>query len=282
MRRILTGLGATLILAMLLIGLPALLILIWPVGLPHVQPTPAGIWAALLRPDDGTLFLTLLKVAGWIVWAILLVVVGAELVAASRHLLPPRLAGLALPQGLVRGLVAASLALFINTNTALDAPPPLTAQAAPPAPAPAEPDQPRALHAEHATPGYEHYTVKKGDILSQIALDHLGDAHRYPEIYRASRSIHQPGGRRLTDPDIIDIGWKLNLPTQHSKIADPAHQEATQAGRHRPAGHHPARDDRDDHALVGERRPHPQLRPARHPPRERPPPERPARQHPRR
>jgi hypothetical protein len=141
------------------------------------------------------------------------VAVAAEAIAALRHVRPPSLAGLALPQGIARGLVAAIIALFINTNTAFGAPAPVDAQAAPLAPSPHVPDDGHVLHADQARPSYEHYTVKKGDILSQLALDHLGDAHRYPEIYKASRSIHQPGGRRLTDPDVIDIGWKLNIPT---------------------------------------------------------------------
>lgn len=221
MRRIITGIGATLVLLLLLIGLPALLVFIWPVGLPHVQLTPAGIWSALLTPDDGTLFLTLIKVAGWVVWALLVVSISAEAIAALRHIRPPSLAGLALPQGVARGLLAAIIALFINTNTAFSSPAPVTAQAAPLAPTPHEPDHPQVLHSADARPGYERYTVKKGDILSQIALDHLGDAHRYPEIYRASRSIHQPGGRRLTDPDVIDIGWKLNIPARNGHASKP-------------------------------------------------------------
>lgn len=217
MRRTLTGLGATLLLLLLLVGLPALLVLIWPVGLPHIQLTPAGVWAALLRPDDGTLFLTLIKAAGWVVWALMLLTVTTEAIGRLRHLTPVSLPGLALPQGVARGLVAATIALFINTNTAISSPPPATtAHAAPLVPAPAAtPDEPVELHVDRAAARYERYTVKKGDILSQIALDHLGDAHRYPEIYKASRSIDQPGGRRLTDPDVIDIGWKLNLPTEH-------------------------------------------------------------------
>lgn len=221
MRRIITGIGAALVLLLLLIGLPALLIFIWPVGLPHVQLTPAGIWSALLTPDDGTLFLTLIKVAGWVVWALLVVAVTTETIAALRHIRPPSLAGLTLPQGVARGLVAATIALFINTNTAFSSPAPVTAPAAPLAPTPHGPDDLQVLHADQARRGYERYTVRKGDILSQIALDHLGDAHRYPEIYRASRSIHQPGGRRLTDPDVIDIGWKLNIPARNGHASKP-------------------------------------------------------------
>ena len=57
------------------------------------------------------------------------------------------------------------------------------------------------------------YTVRKGDTLSGIARDQLGHASAYPRIVDASRAITQPGGRHLTNPDIIDVGWTLNIPT---------------------------------------------------------------------
>ncbi len=57
------------------------------------------------------------------------------------------------------------------------------------------------------------YIVKPGDTLSQIAEQQLGDANRYPEIFHASQGTRQPGGARLTDPDVIDIGWRLTIPT---------------------------------------------------------------------
>ena len=56
------------------------------------------------------------------------------------------------------------------------------------------------------------YTVHRGDTLSAIAEDTLGDARRYPEIAAASQAISQPGGAHLTDPDLIDVGWTLHLP----------------------------------------------------------------------
>lgn len=56
------------------------------------------------------------------------------------------------------------------------------------------------------------YTVQPNDTLSDIAHDELGDADRWPEIYKASTGITQPGGAHLADPDVIDVGWKLNIP----------------------------------------------------------------------
>lgn len=68
----------------------------------------------------------------------------------------------------------------------------------------------RADPASHAS--VDTYTVRKGDTLSEIALDHLDNAHAYPKIFEASRTITQPGGHHLTDPDVIDVGWTLVIP----------------------------------------------------------------------
>ena len=182
-------------------------------------------WAALLRPDDGTLFLTLLKVAGWIVWVMLRrrdphrdSSPGCD---ASDH---ARMRGLALPQGMARGLVAATLALFINTNSALGQPAAVSSaqrRATGRSARRQHPSQPdRGTDAK--TEGRATTTAtpsRRATSSAQIALDHLGNAHRYPEIFKASRDIRQPGGSRLTDPDVIDIGWKLNIPNRRSSAA---------------------------------------------------------------
>ena len=68
------------------------------------------------------------------------------------------------------------------------------------------PALPRRRHQAHA------YTVQPADTLSDIAQEQLGDADRYMEIYDASTGITQPGGAQLTDPDVIDVGWTLNIP----------------------------------------------------------------------
>ena len=225
LRRILTGIAGLIGLAALMVGMPLLLWAVRDVGTLHIEWTLAGLWRALLRPDDGTLFLALVKLAGWITWAILLTSVVIELIGRIRHVRVPSLKGLGVPQAIARGLVAAVAALFLTTSGQLPKIPVVTAEpVAPPVPAagaPAHARQPtHARQPAHTARSPQHYTVRKGDTLSQIALDKLGNAHRYPEIFKASRDIRQPGGRRLTDPDVIDIGWKLNLPAKSKGTAN--------------------------------------------------------------
>jgi len=300
-RRRLTGLLATLGIAALLVGMPALLLTVGFGTLPTIH-TWNDVAALLLRPDDGTLALLVLKAVGWVAWATLAALILVEIIALARGIRPRPLPGLHLPQQAAGRLVAAAATLFIalpsQATPAYAAPAPhpspvatqtVPAKAAPAASrvaaetaahAPAEDPAAQArthvvkrgeslwsiaaqelgngrrypeiaalntklLHgkkdgflqpgwaltlpaaatkatnttAEHGH--YTSYTVKKGDTLTKIALDHLGAASAYPRIVEASRSIPQPGGRHLTDPDRIDVGWTLHIPTSGASSSQP-------------------------------------------------------------
>ncbi|KAB7740052.1 LysM peptidoglycan-binding domain-containing protein [Nostocoides sp. F2B08] len=69
-----------------------------------------------------------------------------------------------------------------------------------------------------ASQGMREYTVRAGDTLSAIADRVYGDPTLYPLIVQASRHIPQPGGTYLSDPDVIDIGWHLNIPPRPQDI----------------------------------------------------------------
>jgi len=58
-----------------------------------------------------------------------------------------------------------------------------------------------------------HVIVERNDTLWDLAEEHLGDAHRWPEIFNANRDV-------VTDPDEIDIGWQLYL-SADARVPEP-------------------------------------------------------------
>jgi nucleoid-associated protein YgaU len=51
------------------------------------------------------------------------------------------------------------------------------------------------------------HTVVAGDTLSKLARTYLGDAGRYMEIFKANSGT-------LTNPDMIKVGQRLNIPSR--------------------------------------------------------------------
>lgn len=51
------------------------------------------------------------------------------------------------------------------------------------------------------------YTVQSGDTLSKISQRYYGNAHDYMKIFNANRD-------KLNDPDEIQIGQELTIPTE--------------------------------------------------------------------
>jgi len=54
-------------------------------------------------------------------------------------------------------------------------------------------------------------TVQPGDTLRSIAMAHLGDENRWPEIYDLNKGVVQADGRALTDPNLIRVGWVFQI-----------------------------------------------------------------------
>jgi len=66
-----------------------------------------------------------------------------------------------------------------------------------------------------ATVFADDYTVVAGDTLFQIAAATLGDGNRYLEIVEATntKSATDSSYAFIENPDLIEIGWKLDIPT---------------------------------------------------------------------
>ena len=69
-----------------------------------------------------------------------------------------------------------------------------------------------ALEPEPEEPATRQVTVKAGDSLRKIAMAHLGAENRWGEIYDLNKGVTQANGRALTNPDLILIGWVLEIP----------------------------------------------------------------------
>jgi hypothetical protein len=89
------------------------------------------------------------------------------------------------------------------------------------------------------------YTVKPGDNLWDISEEAYADPTRYMKIFRASQGIEQPGGRVLTDPDHIEVGWQLTIPG--GAVGGPADKAAPDT--------HPTQDNNTQTQTLPEQQP---------------------------
>lgn len=249
--RWLRGLGALVALCLVLVGAP--------VALSEWGRLPVALPAALARPDDGSVLLLGLTVAGWLAWAAFTSSTVAEairLISAGRlRVRIPLLGGL---QHVSTGLLLAVLALAPTSSpTIVGAPVPVvarpeptppvvgTSSAQPAEPGPAsylvapgddlwsvsrtllgdggrwrelaaanpvelgDPTRPLVVGTRLALPAAAaesmRVRVRRGDTLSGLALEHLGSASRWPRIAAANDDL-------ITDPDHIEIGWRLAIP----------------------------------------------------------------------
>lgn len=225
--RIVTGLGALVVLVGLLAGAPVALLALAGNPLPDHAPTIGEIGTTLTSRDDGQLFLRALAVVGWLGWATFALSVLVELPARILRRPAIRLPGLGRQQRFAAALVGA-VALVLAASPAATAA--SAAVAAPVAAAPVGPgladggpalvggapggDAPRIasgpapawLAGATGAPLTEPepvYRVEKGDYLGHIAGRYLGDFNRYPELARLNK---------IRDPDRIRPGQLLHLP----------------------------------------------------------------------
>jgi hypothetical protein len=268
------------------------------------------------RADDGSLFLTILTIAGWLAWLAFTLATVLEIVryAGGSRFVPdlPLLGGLqALCAGLVLAVVAA--AGWPGTTTEPqggEAQPSVPQKAtaasvlaerpsASPTPEPRSPAAPETVDAEsytvaagddlwsvaerlfgegrrwrdlaRANPDLlsdptgqltagtrlklptrpaaaadqpKTVTVERGDTLSGLAKEHLGSTGRWPRIAAANEEL-------ISDPDHIEIGWKLVIPERSDRKgkASEAPGQAPDGGVG--SGRSPDQQERVDHDQPG-------------------------------
>ncbi|MEU7769838.1 BTAD domain-containing putative transcriptional regulator [Micromonospora taraxaci] len=207
-----------------------LLLVAVPVTLVRVGrwPRPQGSWTTLLRgwveePLSGGFLAGVAYLAAWLLWGLLAAAITARLYAQAARM-SRRLPRLHMPgplQGITAAVLGATAVSTAATATPAHASATTTTAAAETIHAPqgaaatarAHADDQTALPRTGRDQAKHTYTVRRGDTLSRIAQDCLGDADRWPEIFTANRGTRFPHtGGTLRDPDLIYPGWTLRLP----------------------------------------------------------------------
>ncbi|MFJ5921789.1 BTAD domain-containing putative transcriptional regulator [Kitasatospora sp. NPDC092948] len=235
---VLAALGSLLALALLLLGVPALLGYGTATVAAMGNPFGRGLLEALTSPDDGSLFLWLLVAVGWLGWLCFLISVLIEIPAQLRGRVARRLPAFGWSQRIAAGLVGSVLALLPVAGSAFAATPDLgerpaavaqltasPALAALPAAAPAA-----APDADPQQPTYTVRDARPADSLWSIAERQLGSGDRWTEIAKlnAGRPMDDSGTRFDADRP-IQPGWQLLMPGD-------AKPDATAAGTSAGAG----------------------------------------------
>jgi len=194
-----TGLGYSLTLLVLIVGIPAVLWAIRGNPLPTSIPSWQQAKDALLRPDDGHLFLSALIIIAWVAWATFALPVVVELAARVRGLPAPHLPGLHWQQRGAAGLLAGAALLFTAGQAGAATlphhltPAPATTISTTQQGATTVADTPTATPTPAAVPATVAYTVQQGDTPWGIAHAQLGDGARYTEITHPDGTALDPG-----------------------------------------------------------------------------------------
>ncbi len=239
-RQVAAGLAGIVSILALLAGVPALLWLLigWP--LPHALPTLAQLQDVLRAPIPDDAIPKALAVLAWGYWLHLAWCLLAETVAAVRGGMARRVPG-PLNQALASRLVALALLVLPSGGlirpaaaAVLPRPPAVTvamhhpkaAAAATAATATPTANQPHAQLQERAvnrseTDRQPSYVVQRHDTLWDIAERFLQDPHRWREIFALNQGRRQPDGQHLDDPNWINPGWQLLLPSDAHGLPAP-------------------------------------------------------------
>lgn len=216
--RVLRALASLLLLAGLIAGLPVALALLAGNPLDRL-PATDGIWETLTSPDDGSLFLAVLTVVGWLAWAAFTCSVALELFARLTRRRTPSIPGLGGTQRIAAVLVAAIAAIAVTPTVASAS---AAMVAAPPAAVvtPLDPDavEEKENRAMRVSADVVIHTVERGEGLLDLQ-DRYGVA--WQRIAEANYGVEQPDGRSLQRGQTrIYPGWQMRIP--FNAAADPA------------------------------------------------------------
>ncbi|GAA4578893.1 hypothetical protein GCM10023194_02990 [Planotetraspora phitsanulokensis] len=217
-RDVFAGLGALLVLVVLVGGVPYALLTLAGPPLPS-ELLHADLFTRRLGPET---IIAILLVLVWLAWLQLVFCLIVEVYAGIRRVgLPARVPLSGGTQALANRLVSAVLLLF--TATVVAAPVVRMGAPAPISPQTVALSAPVALDVIPASATVQAREVKKvyvvqpphgrhHESLWEIADKCLGDGRRYHEIYRLNEHKVQPDGSRLRMADLIRPGWVLDMP----------------------------------------------------------------------
>jgi len=261
-----SGVGAIAAMAVLLVGVPALLAAAagWPLPteLPSVDALRNGLASQLTWPVIVKAFVTV----AWLAWAQFALCVAVEARTAIRARGPaddaPRVRLAGLNQALARRLVTSAAALLVTFGAAATPVASADTGLTPARPASAAPRvetvRPAAQAAERvsdprpATPVRAATRdailidiVEPRDCLWDIAERHLGDGMRYREIFELNKGRTQPDGAALRIESLIQPGWQLHLPPDAVNVDRVIHRPATEPNAPKASPAPPRTTDRE-------------------------------------
>jgi nucleoid-associated protein YgaU/DNA-binding SARP family transcriptional activator len=201
------GLGALLVIAVGLLGIPLLLTTIvgWP--LPHHLPTTGQLHSAAGSQIPDTFWPKALAVIAWLAWGYFVfsfLTATIDVIRNRRRGTWRRAAGRTSMAALVSAVIVLASIRGSAAAHRISPMPAVTAVV--------DVSSAPGIILSTSHPTAPAYTVVPGDSLWDIAESHYGNGEQWHTIYAANAGVLQPDGRALDATNWIYPGWKLAIP----------------------------------------------------------------------